>query len=125
MDLIRFQSFCKAATGVPGVRFSARKRRRSQIGQVNDELQFEKNSLTADETGTGHPVTAEVDSRIYMAAERTFLAWIRTGIALMGFGFVVADLGCSCENSRSQAHTSHPHILVFRCLLGSDSSALG
>lgn len=30
------------------------------------------------------------DPRIYMAAERTFLAWIRTGIALMAFGFVVA-----------------------------------
>jgi putative membrane protein len=28
-----------------------------------------------------------------MAAERTFLAWIRTGIALMGFGFVVARFG--------------------------------
>jgi len=26
----------------------------------------------------------------YLAAERTFLAWIRTGLALMGFGFVVA-----------------------------------
>lgn len=25
-----------------------------------------------------------------MAAERTFLAWIRTGLALMAFGFVVA-----------------------------------
>lgn len=30
------------------------------------------------------------DPRVYMAAERTFLAWIRTGIALMVFGFVVA-----------------------------------
>jgi putative membrane protein len=28
-----------------------------------------------------------------MAAERTFLAWLRTGIALMGFGFVVARFG--------------------------------
>jgi putative membrane protein len=28
-----------------------------------------------------------------MAAERSFLAWIRTGIALMGFGFVVARFG--------------------------------
>ncbi len=35
----------------------------------------------------------EVDSRIYMAAERTLLAWIRTGVALMGFGFVVARFG--------------------------------
>jgi putative membrane protein len=25
----------------------------------------------------------------YLANERTFLAWIRTGIALMGFGFVI------------------------------------
>ncbi len=28
-----------------------------------------------------------------MAAERTFLAWLRTGISLMGFGFVVARFG--------------------------------
>lgn len=33
------------------------------------------------------------DPRLYMAAERTFLAWIRTGIALMAFGFVVARVG--------------------------------
>jgi putative membrane protein len=33
------------------------------------------------------------DPRIYLAAERTFLAWIRTGIAFMGFGFVVARFG--------------------------------
>jgi putative membrane protein len=33
---------------------------------------------------------AEPDPRLYMAAERTFLAWIRTGIGLMAFGFVVA-----------------------------------
>jgi uncharacterized protein (DUF302 family)/uncharacterized membrane protein YidH (DUF202 family) len=29
----------------------------------------------------------------YLAAERTFLAWIRTGLALMGLGFVVARFG--------------------------------
>lgn len=29
----------------------------------------------------------------YFAAERTLLAWIRTGLALMGFGFVVARFG--------------------------------
>jgi putative membrane protein len=34
-----------------------------------------------------------VNLRDYLAEERTFLAWIRTGIALMGFGFVVARFG--------------------------------
>jgi putative membrane protein len=33
------------------------------------------------------------DPRYYLAAERTFLAWIRTGLSLMGFGFVVARFG--------------------------------
>jgi putative membrane protein len=29
----------------------------------------------------------------FLAAERTLLAWIRTGLSLMGFGFVVARFG--------------------------------
>jgi len=33
------------------------------------------------------------DPRVHFAAERTFLAWIRTGLSLMGFGFVVARFG--------------------------------
>jgi putative membrane protein len=36
---------------------------------------------------------ADEDPRIYFAAERTLLAWIRTGIAVMAFGFVVARFG--------------------------------
>lgn len=34
-----------------------------------------------------------IDPRIYMAAERTFLAWIRTAIGLIAFGFVVEKFG--------------------------------
>jgi putative membrane protein len=30
------------------------------------------------------------DPRIFFAAERTLLAWIRTGLSLMAFGFVIA-----------------------------------
>lgn len=37
----------------------------------------------------------------YLAAERTLLAWIRTGLALMGFGFVVARFGLFLQ----QLHT--------------------
>jgi len=39
------------------------------------------------------PVKPAPDLREILAAERTFLAWIRTGLALMGFGFVVARFG--------------------------------
>jgi putative membrane protein len=34
-------------------------------------------------------VTAQVDPRSLQANERTLLAWIRTGLALMAFGFVI------------------------------------
>jgi len=34
-----------------------------------------------------------LDPRVYLAAERTLLAWIRTGVALMGLGFLVAKFG--------------------------------
>jgi putative membrane protein len=33
------------------------------------------------------------DPRVRFAGERTLLAWIRTGLAMMGFGFVVARFG--------------------------------
>ena len=36
----------------------------------------------------------------YLAAERTVLAWIRTGLALMGFGFVVARFGLFLQQLR-------------------------
>lgn len=37
--------------------------------------------------------TPEEDPRVRLAGERTLLAWIRTGLAMMGFGFVVARFG--------------------------------
>ena len=42
--------------------------------------------------GTSEP-TAGMDPRVGLAAERTLLAWVRTGLAMMGFGFVVARFG--------------------------------
>jgi uncharacterized protein (DUF302 family)/uncharacterized membrane protein YidH (DUF202 family) len=40
----------------------------------------------------------------YLAAERTVLAWIRTGLALMGFGFVVARFGLFLQQLQFVQH---------------------
>lgn len=37
------------------------------------------------------------DLRILQANERTLLAWVRTGLALMAFGFVLARIGLWLE----------------------------
>jgi uncharacterized protein (DUF302 family)/uncharacterized membrane protein YidH (DUF202 family) len=53
------------------------------------------------------PIKASLSD--YFAAERTFLAWIRTGLALMGFGFVVARFGLFLQEFQLLQHfTSAP-----------------
>ncbi len=47
----------------------------------------------------------EDDPRIYFAAERTLLAWLRTGLGLMGVGFAVARFGLFLR--QMQAVDSH------------------
>jgi uncharacterized protein (DUF302 family)/uncharacterized membrane protein YidH (DUF202 family) len=57
--------------------------------------------------------TQHTDVRDHLAAERTFLAWIRTGIALMGFGFVVARFGLFLQQLRVVQGLASPlsHII--------------
>lgn len=45
-----------------------------------------------------------VDLRFLQANERTFLAWIRTGIALMAFGFAVARISAWLGGSEFPTH---------------------
>jgi putative membrane protein len=48
---------------------------------------------------------AEQDPRVYFAAERTFLAWIRTGLGLIGIGFAVSRFGLFFRQlSASESH---------------------
>lgn len=45
----------------------------------------------------------------YLAAERTLLAWIRTGLALMGFGFVVSRFGLFLQEFQVVEHVHVAH----------------
>jgi putative membrane protein len=61
----------------------------------------------ADQKGvsSGGASNASDDPRIYFAAERTFLAWIRTGLGLMGVGFAVSRFGLFLREMRqSETH---------------------
>lgn len=52
----------------------------------------------------------------YLAAERTFLAWVRTGLALMGFGFVVDRFGLflrQLEAMQGKAPRAHLGVSVW------------
>lgn len=56
-------------------------------------------------------MSTSTDPRVYFAAERTLLAWVRTGITVIGLGFVVARFGL--------------FLRVLRQSVGGDASSVG
>jgi putative membrane protein len=48
------------------------------------------------------------DPRVFFAAERTLLAWVRTGLTIMAFGFVVARFGLFLRLLAAQVPGAHP-----------------
>ena len=61
----------------------------------------------------------------YLAAERTLLAWIRTGLALMGFGFVVARFGLFLQELQVAQHILPPRSYGLSLWFGTALIALG
>lgn len=58
------------------------------------------------------------DPRTYMSAERTFLSWIRTGVALMAFGFVVARFGVFLREIQQTTHQQQGSKTAVSIYLG-------
>lgn len=56
------------------------------------------------------PMSAS-DPRVFFAAERTLLAWLRTGLTVMGLGFVVARFGLFLRLLALQFQPAHPQGL--------------
>jgi len=72
------------------------------------------------------PVSKEADDpRVFFAAERTLLAWIRTGLAMMGFGFVVARFGLFLRELASVRDNFPQHRLGSSLWVGTTLILLG
>lgn len=74
------------------------------------------------------------DPRIFFAAERTLLAWVRTGLTIMAFGFVVARFGLflrllSMQQPETAGHAEHHGISsvvgIALALVGAACMVLG
>ena len=64
---------------------------------------------------------------VYFAAERTLLAWVRTGLAVIGLGFVVARFGLFLRlvaHRDGDTHVGSTAIGVALVLLGSAAVGL-
>lgn len=67
----------------------------------------------------------EKDLRVFFAGQRTMLAWVRTGVSLMGFGFVVAKFGMFVREMGEMRGLDEPSRGVVSLWAGTALLAVG
>ena len=71
------------------------------------------------------PDSPQNDPRVYFAAERTFLAWIRTGLGLMGVGFAVSRFVLFLRDFSNTQHAPAQTSTTHSVITGAALVALG
>jgi putative membrane protein len=100
-------------TAIPVKSFPVRQLHQAKANASPDGGRCACLPMGEDEMNNPIEVRPVAQLRDYLAEERTFLAWIRTGIALMGFGFVVARFGIFGDQPPvpQQVPAGQPHEL--------------
>ncbi len=63
--------------------------------------------------------TKQSDPRIFFAAERTLLAWLRTGLTIIGLGFIISRFGLFIQLLVLEPQLTTPHAnAMISTLLG-------
>jgi putative membrane protein len=60
-----------------------------------------------DQSTRAMPIS-DSDPRVFFAAERTLLAWLRTGLTIIALGFVVSRFGLFVQLLATQSHGTTP-----------------
>ena len=87
---------------------------------------LEKQNQSA-ETETAETLARRNSTRVtnHLANERTFLAWMRTGLATITIGFVVARFGLFLRELGLKSHPASPLSLHYSALFGVSLTVLG
>ena len=77
----------------------------------------------SDAAKAGHPLKSANRQREHQANERTFLAWLRTSISLIGFGFAIARFGLFIQQLETpqSVQSAQPFLnsrFIGICLVG-------
>jgi putative membrane protein len=78
--------------------------------------------------GTGPPNASNDEYRMFLQLETSLLVWLRTGLGLMGFGFVIARFGLFVREIAKANQLSvdpYPWLTPVNTLSGTGLIALG